>query len=37
MTFPVSIKGVVIHANKVLLLKNTRDEWELPGGQLEIG
>ena len=37
MTFPVSIKGVVIHANKVLLLKNTRDEWELPGGRLEIG
>lgn len=37
MTFPVSIKGVVIHAGKVLLLKNTRDEWELPGGRLEIG
>lgn len=37
MTFPVSIKGVVIHANKVLLLKNARDEWELPGGRLEIG
>jgi ADP-ribose pyrophosphatase YjhB (NUDIX family) len=35
--FPVSIKGVVIHANKVLLLKNDRDEWELPGGRLEIG
>lgn len=37
MTFPVSIKGVVVHANKVLLLKNTRDEWELPGGRLELG
>lgn len=37
MTFPVSIKGVVIHADKVLLLKNDRDEWELPGGRLEIG
>ncbi len=37
MPFPVSIKGVVIHANKVLLLKNPRDEWELPGGRLEIG
>ncbi len=37
MPFPVSIKGVVIHANKVLLLKNSREEWELPGGRLEIG
>lgn len=37
MTFPVSIKGVVIHAGKVLLLRNTRDEWELPGGRLEVG
>ncbi|MBB4907559.1 NUDIX domain-containing protein [Actinophytocola algeriensis] len=37
MTFPVSIKGVVIHADKVLLLRNDRDEWELPGGRLEIG
>ena len=37
MPFPVSIKGVVVHANKVLLLKNPRDEWELPGGRLEVG
>lgn len=37
MTFPVSIKGVVIHADRVLLLKNDREEWELPGGRLEIG
>jgi ADP-ribose pyrophosphatase YjhB (NUDIX family) len=37
VTFPVSIKGVVIHADKVLLLRNDREEWELPGGRLEIG
>src|SRR5262245_5779312 len=30
MAFPVSIKGVVINAGKVVLLKNERDEWELP-------
>jgi 8-oxo-dGTP pyrophosphatase MutT (NUDIX family) len=35
--FPVSIKGVVFIDNKVLLLKNERDEWELPGGKLESG
>ena len=36
-TFPVSIKGVVVHAGRVLLLRNERDEWELPGGRLEAG
>lgn len=36
-TFPVSIKGVVVRAGKVLLLKNERDEWELPGGRIELG
>jgi mutator protein MutT len=35
--YPVSIKGVLIHENKVLLLKNERNEWELPGGKLELG
>jgi ADP-ribose pyrophosphatase YjhB (NUDIX family) len=35
--FPVSIKGVVVKDRRVLLLKNERDEWELPGGKLEIG
>src|SRR5262249_10363277 len=35
--FPVSIKGVVVRDGRVLLLKNERDEWELPGGKLEIG
>jgi 8-oxo-dGTP pyrophosphatase MutT (NUDIX family) len=35
--FPVSIKGVVVRADRVLLLKNERDEWELPGGRIELG
>jgi 8-oxo-dGTP pyrophosphatase MutT (NUDIX family) len=35
-TFPVSIKGVVVRDGKVLLLKNDRDEWELPGGRIEL-
>jgi mutator protein MutT len=33
--WPVSIKGVVIHEGQVVLLRNERDEWELPGGKLE--
>jgi 8-oxo-dGTP pyrophosphatase MutT (NUDIX family) len=37
LKFPVSIKGVLICDNRVLLLKNERDEWELPGGKLESG
>jgi 8-oxo-dGTP pyrophosphatase MutT (NUDIX family) len=35
--FPVSIKGVVFLGGRVVLLKNERDEWELPGGRLEAG
>jgi 8-oxo-dGTP pyrophosphatase MutT (NUDIX family) len=35
--FPVSVKGVVIRDDRVLLLRNDRDEWELPGGKLELG
>jgi ADP-ribose pyrophosphatase YjhB (NUDIX family) len=36
--FPISVKGVVLDAaDRVLLLKNERDEWELPGGRIEIG
>jgi len=34
---PVSVKGVIVHQRKVLLLLNERDEWELPGGKLERG
>ena len=35
--YPISVKGVVVRAGRVLLLKNERDEWELPGGRLEAG
>lgn len=35
---PISVKGVVFNGNgEVLLLKNHRDEFELPGGRLEPG
>ena len=34
--FPVSVKGVVVRGDKVILLRNERDEWELPGGKLEL-
>ncbi|WP_158933187.1 NUDIX domain-containing protein [Acidisphaera sp. S103] len=37
MRFPVSVKGVLIEDNAVVLLENERDEWELPGGRLELG
>ena len=33
--YPLSIKGVVIHDNRVLLLLNERGEWDLPGGRPE--
>jgi 8-oxo-dGTP pyrophosphatase MutT (NUDIX family) len=33
----VSVKGVCLVAGEVVLLKNERDEWELPGGRLETG
>jgi 8-oxo-dGTP pyrophosphatase MutT (NUDIX family) len=32
----VSVKGVVIRDGNVILLRNERDEWELPGGKLEL-
>ena len=35
--FPVSVKGVPVRDGRVLLLKNEREEWELPGGKLELG
>ena len=37
MNFPVSIKGVLVEAGRVVLLENERDEWELSGGRLEPG
>jgi 8-oxo-dGTP pyrophosphatase MutT (NUDIX family) len=33
--FPVSVKGILPIDGKIVLLKNERDEWELPGGKLE--
>jgi 8-oxo-dGTP pyrophosphatase MutT (NUDIX family) len=35
--YPVSVKGVLLIEGAVVLLKNERDEWELPGGRLEAG
>ncbi|MDN5726538.1 MAG: NUDIX domain-containing protein [Propionibacteriales bacterium] len=37
MRWVVSVKGVVRDGSRVLLAKNDRGEWELPGGQLEDG
>ena len=37
MSFPVSIKGVLLEPGGVVLLENERDEWELPGGRIEAG
>jgi 8-oxo-dGTP pyrophosphatase MutT (NUDIX family) len=34
---PISLKTVIIWRGRVPLLKNERDEWELPGGKLELG
>ena len=32
----MSVKGIVIREGKVILVANERDEWELPGGKLEL-
>ena len=37
MSHPTSIKGVLLLNGRVLLVKNPRDEWELPGGRIEEG
>ena len=34
---PISVKGVLIHQDRVLLLLNERDEWDLPGGRPDPG
>lgn len=34
--FPVSVKGIVVRDGAVVLVYNGRDEWELPGGKLEL-
>jgi 8-oxo-dGTP pyrophosphatase MutT (NUDIX family) len=35
--FPVSVKGVIFLGPRAVLLRNEREEWELPGGRLESG
>jgi 8-oxo-dGTP pyrophosphatase MutT (NUDIX family) len=36
--YPVSIKGVLFSTQcEVILLLNEREEWELPGGRIELG
>lgn len=37
MPHPLSIKGVLIHREQVLLLLNERGEWDLPGGRPDAG
>jgi len=34
---PVSVKGVLLLEGRVVLLKNSRNEWELPGGRIDPG
>jgi 8-oxo-dGTP pyrophosphatase MutT (NUDIX family) len=34
---PISVKGVLIAADCVLLLLNERGEWDLPGGRPDVG
>ena len=33
--FPISIKAIIIDDNKVLCLKNERNEWDFPGGKID--
>ncbi len=35
MSWPVSVKGVLAWGGRVVLLRNERDEWELPGGRID--
>ena len=37
MQWPVSAKAVIEHNGAVLLARNDRAEWELPGGRVELG
>jgi mutator protein MutT len=37
MAFPISIKGVLLVDGGVVLVRNPRNEWELPGGRIEAG
>lgn len=35
--YPISVKGVLVHDGRVLLLRNARGEWDLPGGRPDSG
>ena len=35
--FPISIKALIVDGNKILCLKNERNEWDLPGGKINFG
>lgn len=37
VSWPVSAKAVIVRNGTVLLARNERDEWELPGGRVERG
>jgi 8-oxo-dGTP pyrophosphatase MutT (NUDIX family) len=37
VAYPISVKGVLLVEGQVLLVKNSRDEWELPGGRVDEG
>jgi 8-oxo-dGTP pyrophosphatase MutT (NUDIX family) len=37
LSHPVSIKGVLLLDRRVVLVRNPRDEWELPGGRADAG
>ena len=34
---PISAKTVIAYRGRIPLLRNERDEWELPGGKLDLG
>lgn len=34
---PISVKGVLLLDGSVVLVKNPREEWELPGGRPDVG
>jgi len=34
---PVSVKAIILQGTSVLLVKNERNQWELPGGRMEKG
>lgn len=34
---PISAKSVINYHGRIPLLRNERDEWELPGGKLDLG